>query len=95
MWKQLFKNTIPFPFDIIHLTSIKQVPVPADTRVKGSANGDKDKVGIRVKGKANDGKDNVRVRVRVKGKANEDSQQKTEDNSGFASFLLQIFGVRV
>ena len=30
------------------------------------------------------------LEVRVKG-----SQQKTEDNSDFVSFLLQIFGVRV
>ena len=38
-------------------------------------------------------KDNLEVRV--KGTANDNGQQKTEDNSGFASFLLQIFGVRV
>ena len=62
-------------------------------RVKGSANGDKNNVGIRVKGSANGDKNNVGIRV--KGSANGDSQQKTEDNSGFVSFLLQIFGVRV
>ena len=64
-----------------------------EVRVKGSANGDKDNVGVRVKGKANGDKKNVGVRV--KGKANGDSQQKTEDDSDFVSFLLQIFGVRV
>ena len=50
---------------------------------------------VRVKGSANGDKNNVRVRVRVKGSANGDSQQKTENDSGFVSFLLQIFGVRV
>ena len=64
-----------------------------EVRVKGSANGDKNNVGIRVKGSANGDKNNVGIRV--KGSANGDSQQKTEDNSGFVSFLLQIFGVRV
>ena len=38
-------------------------------------------------------KDNVEVRV--KGSANGDSQQQPEENSGFVSFLLQVFGVRV
>jgi hypothetical protein len=64
-----------------------------EVRVKGCANGDKNNVGIRVKGSANGDKNNVGIRV--KGSANGDSQQKTEDNSGFVSFLLQIFGVRV
>jgi len=59
-----------------------------EVRVKGSANGDKNNVGIRVKGSANGDKNNVGIRVKG-------SQQKTEDNSGFVSFLLQIFGVRV
>ena len=66
-----------------------------EVRVKGTANGDKNNVGVRVKGSANGDKNNVRVRVRVKGSANGDSQQQPEENSGFVSFLLQVFGVRV
>ena len=53
----------------------------------------KDNVEVRVKGSANGDKSNVRVRV--KGSANGDSQQQPEENSGFVSFLLQVFGVRV
>ena len=56
-------------------------------------NSQKTNLEVRVKGSANGDKNNVGIRV--KGSANGDSQQKTEDNSGFVSFLLQIFGVRV
>ena len=43
---------------------------------------------VRVKGSANDGKNNVGIRVKG-------SQQNTEDDSNFVSFLLQTFGIRV
>ncbi len=64
-----------------------------EVRVKGTANGDKNNVRVRVKGSANGDKNNLEVRV--KGTANDNGQQKTEDNSSFVSFLLQVFGVRV
>ena len=56
-------------------------------------NSQKANLEVRVKGSANGDKSNVRVRV--KGSANGDSQQQPEENSGFVSFLLQVFGVRV
>ena len=59
-----------------------------EVRVKGSANDGKNNVGIRVKGTANGDKNNVGIRVKG-------SQQNTEDDSNFVSFLLQTFGIRV
>ena len=99
--KMLMSTVAAVVFSFVFTTSANaNTPEPkqkdnVEVRVKGSANGDKSNVRVRVKGSANGDKSNVRVRVRVKGSANGDSQQKTEDDSDFVSFLLQIFGVRV
>jgi hypothetical protein len=99
--KVLMSTVAAVVFSFVFTTSANaNTPEPkqkdnVEVRVKGSANGDKSNVRVRVKGSANGDKSNVRVRVRVKGSANGDSQQQPEENSGFVSFLLQIFGVRV